>query len=440
MPPTAGPSKTGRDGTKKGKAKQQQMRDDSESESEADIPDNAIYGPRGETKRQFDARVGAQPVHDASWEAFQRRAKARKGKPIEYEQMAYSDENVLRIDPYLMPDSNVRILRQITFAPSEDVDDSTIVDLVKDSDALFKAGLRVFMAGDVSRTKTIDITDAGVAKVVKACPNLIAVALHGTRNLGSNALPAILKGCQNIESVTISVAKDHVSKKTRLNGFLNWLCDKDFVPKLRFLEFRGVYLRPDHRNFLDFLTKRRPALEIIYEYTGEAELIRDMASVPLSRVPQRPATSGTKEAEPAMTQLGRRCFGNPLKEAGNSSASSGVRLAGAAAANDKDDDDDDEDAWEDEDESDEDESDEGEYDDIDEHLISNDPRANARMLQRLGQQSALREALGRDLEDFEMDSDYDDDGIDSDQEMSPQDTREMLKIMQMMDREMRRGR
>jgi hypothetical protein len=42
----------------------------------------------------------------------------------------------------------------------------------------------------------------------------------------------------------------------------------------------------------------------------------------------------------------------------------------------------------------------------DDHLISKDPKANARMLSRLGQQAAMSDALGRDLYDFEMDDDY----------------------------------
>jgi hypothetical protein len=57
------------------------------------------------------------------------------------------------------------------------------------------------------------------------------------------------------------------------------------VMKLRYLEFRGVYIGLDYRNFLDFLTKRRPALEIVFEYNEHAVLIWDMARTPLSRVP-----------------------------------------------------------------------------------------------------------------------------------------------------------
>jgi hypothetical protein len=45
---------------------------------------------------------------------------------------------------------------------------------------------------------------------------------------------------------------------------------------------------------------------------------------------------------------------------------------------------------------------------FDDHLISSDPKANARMLSRLGQQMAMSDTLGRPLYDFEMDDDYGD--------------------------------
>jgi hypothetical protein len=43
-------------------------------------------------------RVGAQPFADNSLATFERRAKARKGKPIEYQPAAISDEQSLHLD------------------------------------------------------------------------------------------------------------------------------------------------------------------------------------------------------------------------------------------------------------------------------------------------------------------------------------------------------
>lgn len=132
----------------------------------------------------------------------------------------------------------------------------------------------------------------------------------------------------------------------------------------------------------------------MFEYDREAVLIRDMEGVPLARVPKRP---------------------NPTVDTATISAT------GASASNSKA---------------------KAEDYDIDEFLISNDPKENARTFRRRGQQSALSEALGRDLYDFEMDSDYGeyDDITDSDEEMSPQEMREMLKLMKMMELGTGRGR
>ncbi|KAF2868784.1 hypothetical protein BDV95DRAFT_123261 [Massariosphaeria phaeospora] len=258
-----------------------------------------------------------------------------------------------------------------------------------------KNSLRALIAGDASRANGIDITDAGVERLVKAYPNLAVVKLQGTRNLRKKAFPAILRNCASIEAVTITVAKSHVSPKTRLTSFLDWLMDKEFVQNLRYLEFRGVYYSNTHRNFLDFLTKRRPALEIVFEWEGRVGLIRDMEQVPLS--------------------LG----------------------------SDSNDDDD----WEDEsDESEDAESDDGEsYDDgfmddesEDDHLISDDPMENARTLHRLGGQSAMRDMLGRDLYDFEMASDYGDidDHVEEGDGVSRRDMKNMLKLHRRLDRMM----
>ena len=70
--------------------------------------------------------------------------------------------------------------------------------------------------------------------------------------------------------------------------------------------------------------------------------------------------------------------------------------------------------------------------------ISDDPKENARTLRKIGQQDAMRSMLGRDLYEFEMDSDYDDHDLDydSDEELEPEDMRKMLAMMDMMREEM----
>ncbi|KAG9379722.1 hypothetical protein A1F94_010078 [Pyrenophora tritici-repentis] len=143
--------------------------------------------------------------------------------------------------------------------------DNSVIDVITTADPVFLKSLRVFIAGDDSRSRAIDISDAGVDKLVKACPSLQVIALRGTHNLTRAAFPNILKSCKEIES--------------------------SFVPKLRYLEFRGLYISSGggRVRFLEFLTKCRPALEIVFEYDdgndGLQALIRDMSRTPLSRVP-----------------------------------------------------------------------------------------------------------------------------------------------------------
>lgn len=143
----------------------------------------------------------------------------------------------------------------------------------------------MFVAGDAERKEAIEITSAGVEKLTKALPQLEVIALHGTSKLTRTAFPTILKNCANIESVTLTVVQGQKSKRIRLNSTLEWLNDKTFVPKLRYLEFRGVYHEAFRREFLEFLTQSRPALEIVFEFDRPAVLIRDNETIPLDRVP-----------------------------------------------------------------------------------------------------------------------------------------------------------
>lgn len=97
--------------------------------------------------------------------------------------------------------------------------------------------------------------------------------------------------------MTISVAKDHVSKRTWWTESLTWLADIDFVPYLRYLEFRGVYLSPPHRPFLETLTMYRTRPDIIFEYDGQVAFIRDDGKIPLSQVPMRTAEDDANEKD-----------------------------------------------------------------------------------------------------------------------------------------------
>jgi hypothetical protein len=161
----------------------------------------------------------------------------------------------------------------------------------------FKANLHAFVGGDPTRSKTIDITDAGVEKLVKAYPRLAVVRLQGTCNLKANALPAILKTCTDIQAVTITVANGSISERTRLNMFMEWLVDRDFVPGLRYLEFRGVFQKFHLHTLLNYETKCRPAIEIMYEWDGRAVLVRDFEDTPLLHWPDQSATTSANSTQ-----------------------------------------------------------------------------------------------------------------------------------------------
>lgn len=164
--------------------------------------------------------------------------------------------------------------------------------MIASMDKTFRHGLKAIIAGDLTRLSSISITDAGTEALVKAYPNLTCITLHGTHNLGRKAFPTILKSCPCIQAVTITIAKNVIFNDTKIDGpILNWLMDKDFVSSLQYLEFRGIALSHEGRRILKLLTHRRKELEIVYEYAGEAVLIRDMLTTPLARVPLQDTTS-----------------------------------------------------------------------------------------------------------------------------------------------------
>jgi hypothetical protein len=137
MASNAGPSTKKRDRTKdrqkrKDKRKKQpeppaELFKEFNSGSEGDVSPDTIYGIRGETKREWDARVGNQPASDASWGAYQRRAKQRHGKSIEYVPPVIPDDQVLRIDAMNGLDekelTGEKTVLQLLFAPGMTLDE-----------------------------------------------------------------------------------------------------------------------------------------------------------------------------------------------------------------------------------------------------------------------------------------------------------------------------
>jgi hypothetical protein len=48
------------------------------------------------------------------------------------------------------------------------------------------------------------MTNLGIEKLVKACPGLTTIAIHGTRNLGRTAFPTLLQNCPNMNAHHLS--------------------------------------------------------------------------------------------------------------------------------------------------------------------------------------------------------------------------------------------
>ncbi|KAF2651320.1 hypothetical protein K491DRAFT_761160 [Lophiostoma macrostomum CBS 122681] len=254
---------------------------------EDEVDPTSVFGPRGEKKWEWDARVSAQDPVDASWSAFRKRAKARKREPIGYNKENYPMDVVVHVG------------KDMPFNPK-------------------------------------------------------------------NPIPA--------------------GKTAREIQFYE---DQTFLPKLSYLEFRWVALPQENTRFLDFLTKVRPQLEIVWVTALEDSFIRDAESVEL--------------AEKLMSQ-------SEYEDTDQEAL-----------------DDDEDEAWEDSD-------DDGNrvpsrfFD----PRISDDPKENARTFRKLRQQQAMREMLGRDLYDFEEDSDYGDYDLymDSGDEIQPDS---MVKLLAALD-------
>jgi hypothetical protein len=136
---------------------------------------------------------------------------------------------------------------------------------------------------------------------------------------------------------------------------------------------------------------------------SKAELIKDMSRVSLSLVPKRDVPSSGTGTSKEKTDTGDV-----------NAAWSDVALGLTPRRAQKDDTDDDKSDWE---------------------GMSKNKKKNARLIRKIGKQNAMADALGRDLYDFEMESDYDDyDHTDSDDEgLGPEETRKILRMMEMMD-------
>ncbi|KAH9887487.1 hypothetical protein F4778DRAFT_429316 [Xylariomycetidae sp. FL2044] len=348
-----------------------------------------IVETTGETRKAWHARISSQPPSDRSWNAFAKRARKRKGKPIIYRHPIFPAEHVLRIDTQnaLDPNKFKEGIVQVEFAPGAPLTDSDI-EIIANAEPSFRLGVRAFIAGARKRTdkQTVapEITDAGVKRLCQACPNLEVVTLRSTRNLGGRAFPEIVLNCANLQAVTMT-ARPGSHANLDEGNFLENLLDKEYRAKLAYCEFRGVHLDDNARkNALPFLTKVRPALEVVFEdrHIPPAVLIRDASVTPLSSVPpQAPRGEGDEDSE-----------------------------------------------WE----------------DVSDEEARQRRRENAKAFKRAGKQSALRSALGsrpyahgaHDFDDGDSSSlDSDDDGMDDEQLEQMMDFLEQMDEMEDLDDE-----
>ncbi|KAI0485045.1 hypothetical protein GGR56DRAFT_616637 [Xylariaceae sp. FL0804] len=261
---------------------------------------DAIVETTGETRAVWHDRVEAQPPFDATSAAFYKRARLRKKKPIAYRQPVVPLDQVLRFgdkDPLDV----AKLVKGISQLELSRLDDSD-AEKIANAPLEFRSGLRILIAGapsgNSSRATTesgVQITDAGVKKLCEACSNLEVVKLMKVRNLGQRAFPGIVLNCPNIEAITIRALKGR-GRSIAAVDFLDDLADTEYRTKLRYLEFRNI--PGEHDGTLGFLTKARPALEVVSEPVGEpAVLIRDWHSIPLSRIPPQAAEAGDSDWE-----------------------------------------------------------------------------------------------------------------------------------------------
>jgi hypothetical protein len=94
----------------------------SDTSPEEDIPASQPYGPWDEPKEKWDARLEAQPPAE-KYSAFEERAKARKGQPIEYQPAAIPDEQTLHVDASTKFDSTAKPVQKLVFASGINVDE-----------------------------------------------------------------------------------------------------------------------------------------------------------------------------------------------------------------------------------------------------------------------------------------------------------------------------
>lgn len=94
----------------------------SDTSPDEEIPATQPYGPWEEPKEKWDARLEAQPPAE-KYSEFEKRAKARKGQPIEYQPAAISDEQMLHVDASTKFDSTAKPVQKLVFASGINLDE-----------------------------------------------------------------------------------------------------------------------------------------------------------------------------------------------------------------------------------------------------------------------------------------------------------------------------
>ena len=94
----------------------------SDTSPDEEIPATQPYGPWEEPKEKWDARLEAQPPAE-KYSEFEKRAKARKGQPIEYQPAAISDEQTLHVDASTKFDSTAKPVQKLVFVSGINLDE-----------------------------------------------------------------------------------------------------------------------------------------------------------------------------------------------------------------------------------------------------------------------------------------------------------------------------
>jgi hypothetical protein len=148
---------------------------------------------------------------------------------------------------------------------------SAHLDTIAQAPAAFRNRLLAIECGDpvINSPHKIEVTDKGIIRLLKACPNLEHIQLTNCTNV-TTPLKHIIKHCQKIVSIIITAKADGKPAKLGLDndsmtGPFDDLLEQGyegFRPGLRYMEFHNLTFNLERTVILDLLVAERKHLDI----------------------------------------------------------------------------------------------------------------------------------------------------------------------------------